>query len=54
MDNEAFIKEIKVGFGVMVLGFLRNLFLRVIRRLTVLAEKLECALEKRLQADAIA
>ena len=54
MENEAFVEEMKVGFAVMVLGLMRNLFLRAIRRLTVLVEKLETALEKRLLARAVA
>ena len=54
MKNETFVEEMKVGFGAMVLGLMRALFVRVIRQLTVLVDKLEHALEKRLQADAIA
>lgn len=54
MENEAFIEEIKVGFGVVVLGFLRAFFKRFIRGLAILENKLHCALKKRLHADAAA
>ena len=40
MENEAFVEEMKVGFGVLVLELMRSLFVRVIRRLTVLVDKL--------------
>ena len=54
MKNEAFVEEMKVGFGVLVLELMRSLFVRIIRRLTVLVDKLESALEKRLQQKASA
>lgn len=54
MKNEAFMDEVKVGFGVMVLGFLRDLFTRIIRGLTILQNKLTNAVEKRLLTGAVA
>ena len=54
MKNEAFMDEVKVGFGVMVLGFLRDLFTRIIRGLTILQNKLTDAVEKRLLTGAVA
>lgn len=54
MENEAFVEEMKVGFVVLVLELMRSLFTRIIRRLTVLVDKLETAVEKRLQAKRIA
>jgi hypothetical protein len=54
MKNEAFVEEMKVGFGVLVLELMRSLFVRIIRRLTVLVDKLESALEKRLQQKMVA
>jgi hypothetical protein len=54
MKNEAFIEEVKVGFGVFLLGLFRNLFKRMIRGLTILEEKLADAIEKRLPLNAAA
>ena len=54
MENEAFIKEIKVGFGVVVLGFFRTLFTHFLRGLTELENKIHCAIKKRLHSDAAA
>ena len=48
MENEAFIEEVKVGFGVFLMGFFRNLFKRVIRGLVILEKKLADAIKKRL------
>ncbi len=54
MENEAFIAEVKAGFGVFILGILCNLFKRMIRGLTILERKLTDAIEKRLPLDAVA
>ena len=48
MKNETFIEEVKVGFGVFLMGFFRNLFKRILRGLTILEKKLADAIEKRL------
>ncbi len=48
MKNETFIEEVKVGFGVFLMGFFRNLFKRMVRGLVILAKKLEDAIKKRL------
>ncbi len=49
METETFIQEVKVGFGVVVLGFLRTFFSRIIRGVIILEYKLRCAIKKRLQ-----
>ena len=46
MENETFVEEMKVGFGVLVLGLMRNLFLRVIRRITILMKNAKKRLGK--------
>ncbi len=48
MKNEAFIEEVKVGFGVFLMGFFRNLFKRIVRGLVILEKKLADAIKKRL------
>ena len=52
MKITAFIEEVKAGFGVFLLGLLRNLFKRIIRGLTILEKKVSDALEKRLPLNA--
>ncbi len=54
METEAFIKEVKVGFGVFVLGVVRAFFIRVIRGLTVLKNKLVFAIKKQLPEETVA
>ena len=49
METEAFIEKVKVGVGVVVLGFLRGFFTRMVRGLIILEHKLRCAIKKRLQ-----
>ena len=49
METEAFIEKVKVGVGVVVLGFLRGFFTRMVRGLMILEHKLRCAIKKRLQ-----
>ena len=46
MKNEAFIEEVKVGFGVFLVGFFRNLFKRIVRGLVILEKKLADAIKK--------
>ena len=46
MENEAFVEEMKVGVGVLVLGLMRNLFIRVIRRITILMKNAKKRLGK--------
>ena len=46
MENEAFVEEMKVGVGVLVLGLMRNLFIRVIRRITILMKNAKNRLGK--------
>ena len=46
MKNEAFIEEVKVGFGVFLMGFFRTLFKRIVRGLVILEKKLADAIKK--------
>ena len=46
MEEEAFVETVKVGFGVMFLGFLRMIFTRFIRTLFILGKRRKRATHK--------
>ena len=50
METETFVEKVKVGVGVVAVGFLRKFFFRMIRGLIILERKLRCAIKKRLQS----
>lgn len=54
METEAFIKEVKVGFGVFVLGVVRAFFIRVIRGIIILKNKLVSAIKKQIPVETVA
>lgn len=54
METQEFVKEVKVGLGVFLLGVIKAFFVRVFRGLTVLKNKLVSGVNKQFPADAVA
>lgn len=53
MKNEAFIKEVKVGFGGVIFHFFKTLFKLTVRGLTILENKIVGLLKKKLPEAAV-
>lgn len=54
MENQEFVKEVKVGLGVFLLGVIKAFFVRVFRGLTILKNKLVDGVKKEFPPDTVA
>ena len=54
METQEFVKEVKVGLGVCLLGVIKAFFVRIFRGLMVLKNKLVNGVNKQFPADTVA